>query len=507
MAAPNPLRDLTPLPADGQPAWVEDWTDPQRWEGGWTGQQVVPTTNVDDGLMGSRWAHRKGVTEAPYQPSEPIAFRAFTDPRVSTLWKWRFRHGPLDTEEGSEYNWIGLGIALPSNALYNGITSGVYGYSSPNTRSTSVLDLELEWIPETRRLRARDAVAGGSFSAWTLLNIWNEDNLWAPPLFWHGSVRWPCDIGRVEIFGKPMWACSDIHGFARWVFNGNAGWHIGYDGGYQLTSNLAFGGLHYVANTGELVGVPGYAAAVPASTEWGPAYSPVIGRDVTAPWYEDLLFLAPQWDVGEGGYVRIHLRDAETNELLPDAWVPGNSTGIIGSSEVVIPEVGFAVGAPTAGGGLRRLSLSEIPEGTEFYIEVRGRTQDDPGGTLAAAGKMTRRWQPHIGSVGVTFATEQYPATTTTTTTTSTTTTTTTTTTPEPTTTTTTTTTAAPTTTTTTAAPVVQAALIGGQRFTVDPTGALRLVTSAGVVGVGLTDPDGHPVRLATSLGTKGLVS
>jgi hypothetical protein len=505
---PSARRVVNVAPDANGHTLVEDWSgDLSRWDENPEAWGANPNHNLplrairpNDGAMGGAYL-RLGANDLVTAHSSWTQTLALFDQTQPITTKFRFRY------TWASHLWAALGLPLYNGeAIYDGLTSeaaGSFGMYQNFFALTSgdIVDVEQEWAPATWTLRTRVAKNGGAWSGWN-----THTNSAHIPLIYNlssargASALWPTpapyfisftgarlDLGAVRIAGVPMWGAEDFMGWdetAGWTLTG-AGYVTGDDG-----SNVLGGLTGRESNGLEFIDHNLFA-------NWGHVHS---GASITADWlgqspivglasgcrYKDLSFHA--YNVG-ADRLRIRVRDAATGALLPDAQVPGNSTGII-SSAPAVPAADHVQGATSGyvgrlplklrcdSPGTQRISLAGVPEGTEVYLEVEGHA-DASDGTYVN--------QARLGFVSVSF---EPPATTTTTTTAA------------PTT----TTTPAPGTTTTTAAPTTGSVIIGGARLGTDLAGALRLKTSQGVVGLKLGDTAGAPVRLETSGGRKGLL-
>lgn len=385
------LVNTLPDPGDSH-VFREDWTNEAAARARWAidaNPLADPAQCIflpDDGLMGGPFLRLN-------TPSQYACQRVWTNvafdhtQAIRAIWRWRVVYdgnGP----------WTGPGVFYGGEPCYVGLwTSGHLGTGETGTpgpamawglytddevlASGDVIDVEMEWVPATRMNRMRVLPDG----------VWHERYcpdvgtspsldeghpvhlLFQGPSFMPDFTGGYLDIGLVKVWGSPRAGWGDHCGFGQWehtrtVFYGGSDLgrsaYLGGITGRGKTHASTYIGFATIAQTSE-----------PAAAQTWEARSPIIGVEPGKRYkHLDFVRLVP---VANASTLRVHVRNASTGELLPDAQVPLNSTGI---DSVHAPPYS----APTWNIYTKRIALTDVPAGTEIFLDVQGETliEDTP---------------------------------------------------------------------------------------------------------------------------------
>jgi hypothetical protein len=401
------------IPDGNGDVWSEDWSG---GTGSWYLDDSVlwlPSVSVqpDDGPMGSAFLRLTTAGEPRLQLLHPMRW---ADQSVRALWKYRVRW------QGGT-SWAGLGLAYCGEGAYDGATAGdagmelsMYGQTfSPAVflADGDILDIEMEWLPASKTLRARVSENGGAFTAWTnsvavangFPNGIGQASLIYPfTSYWGGGNR---DLGAVKLStARPMYGAADFMGWMEGDFDPAkpAAFFGGTDAQLQL------GGL-----TGMPVGLP-YPIMGTRMIEFnvGGAQQDEAYEFLAREWrwtsakivpaagcrYRDLTWRA--FNHAGGTKVKLYVRNAADDSLISDAIIPGNSTGLV-STTPTLPYATWNGSNPEqyfqpSDGQTQRVSLATVPTGTEVYIDAQGET---PAGFFVPGA--FEMWLPRLGGFWV----------------------------------------------------------------------------------------------------------
>lgn len=369
--------------------FIENWTNMDWWDNSpvpWAFYDVpVRTITANDGFMGSSFLRMQpaGVNDNATWTTPLVWF----DEAYNAYFRYRIRL----THSGT-INWAGMGVFYSGEGVYAGITSqngteiGFYGTPTLGPlASGDIFDVEVQWTPAgTPKMQARVSRNGAAFGAWVdagskaMIEKWPFTNYFLR----EGGVAsglpsspGNLDLGVYKAAGKPMYGASDYIGWRNWTRTSAAyiaapdAWNIlGGLTGRESDASEFLDWNYWVKG--------GPHTATSTSASWS-AQSPTI-TPVSA--YRNLRFQA--YNSWYGSRLQIYVRNAATGALLPDAQVPGNSTGIVSTA------------AADGAKGWQEVSLSAIPGGTSIFLDVRGVT-------TTAMGDF--RNQPRLGGVWVGF--------------------------------------------------------------------------------------------------------
>lgn len=379
-----------PPPVKSQPivhgtTWTENWASisPDYWSAHsiWDPLPADPSVNIatlaDDGVMGSRFL-RLGGTEVVGGAAgwASVFSKTYWDADQSFAWQGRIRItnriAPPDNSSmalfviyNGEWSYAGIWAQAISSTQYE---IGLYGTSriSPITVNVGqTVDVEYERNPATRTHRVRWNVAGGGWTAWTsrvspepsvLTQDFGDPNLRDPGCFYVvAGPYWYLDVGRIVAIGKPLTGFTDDVGLggAYWDVSGCAvmmGSEMGASEDPERIPPL------YLDPTKS--GIPGGLAGRDAASHPTSFLQTIILNDTTVPerawgatangtWTAQSPLYVPG---GGSSLTRIRLRavglDADgdvlvrfydsTGTLVPDANIPGNSTGILLASDSAV---------------------------------------------------------------------------------------------------------------------------------------------------------------------------
>jgi hypothetical protein len=426
--------------ADGY-VYSEDWSDPALASMVWgplDGSTYV-FLKASDGLMGSRFM-RVGFDDLRWTGCGSYQGGMLFDPEadIEYVYNARLNFVPGDYGVGDTLGhmgrwWMALGVLWQAqHGGWSGPTSegmGPQAGEATNQYSLgqySKLDVDYGgWSPpllaepfsgDIVALRVTRA-AGLYKTVWSGVNggalvdggggPWGRWGIGA--LFFVGGIAGGdpanLDIGAIRAKGRPMAGWQDAS-FALWSRGpGAATVGISESGRSMDNSGLNLGGLTgtdslnaaHFDDEGYFPNPSLYTGSAINGT-WS-AVSPVIGL-ATGAYYNRLRLKVQNL---QNGYVRLYLRTAvdvpaqglAAGDLLPDAWVPGNSTGLVSSA----PLYGGTIWDPQ----VQVVSLRSIPVGVQFYLEAQGSTRASPTPVGIGPSNLTYYSQPRLCGTWVDF--------------------------------------------------------------------------------------------------------
>ena len=367
---------------------AEDWYSLQLDHPHSTGQV---TTESDDGLMGGDFLRFGGSPASTAGEWGCIYSKQLFDHRAdfSIEFKLRMSAGFVSGFCGvavlynGEPAYIGMDLNHSQQKLYDG---SVYSTVSPSLSTGQIYTLRFEWAAATQTVTLYyDGVLQDSLSA---------DNfpMVAFSIYLSATPSTGClDFGPLTIVGKPAYGAIDRVGFQDWSINNgtivhgrdqsgtlrgiaprqgatvlrgtDSNWYRAKTTGVSKLSNKPITGAAWsdfweacaAPVNSSIVPLWGeveiYHAEGPAWSEWTSSYyqpavfergqsanvittatSPIHSRAEGVSFGE---FMLRTRNRGAGGnaYLKIYIRDAGTDALIPDSQVAGNSTGLASTSE------------------------------------------------------------------------------------------------------------------------------------------------------------------------------